>query len=103
MDEARDLVGQLETATGAELLDLRERLRSRIKSIVDHIYVLIHEYKGKRGKRRLCLMQIHFSTGQIRALVVSNRWVIGTALVTSEIVPSRDLRNFNEPFYDGFK
>jgi DNA invertase Pin-like site-specific DNA recombinase len=91
LKETRRLVEQLEKAKGDERTDLRERIRGRIKALVDRIYLLI--WKGKTVKHALA--QIHFFNGSVRVLYCTDQWD-GRTLLNPPIAPERDLRNYRE-------
>jgi DNA invertase Pin-like site-specific DNA recombinase len=93
LKETRSLVEHLELAKGDELTDLRERIRGRIRALVDKILFLFWERQGPRGKGKRCYAQVHFFSGQIRTILVSNARVGGTVVV-SEFDTERDLRNY---------
>jgi DNA invertase Pin-like site-specific DNA recombinase len=91
LKETQDLVRRLETAKGDARIDLRERIKGRIRALVDRVYVLI--WKGKKAK--YLQAQVHFFNGSMRTIVVNDREQAGT-LLNSPIVPERDLRNYRE-------
>jgi DNA invertase Pin-like site-specific DNA recombinase len=91
LKETRRLVEQLEKAKGDEFTDLRERIRGRIKALVDRIYLLI--WPGKKVKHLLA--QIHFFNGLVRVLYLNDQWD-GRTLLNPPIIPKRDLRNYRE-------
>jgi DNA invertase Pin-like site-specific DNA recombinase len=96
LKETQSLLDRLYSAEGDELIDLRERIRGRIRALVDKILFLFWERpKGPRGKRKYCYAQVHFFSGQIRVITIDNKFTGGSAVV-SEIVPERDLRNYRE-------
>jgi DNA invertase Pin-like site-specific DNA recombinase len=102
--ETKSLAHQIIAAgDNTELLDLRERIRGRIRALVDSIYVLIWERQSPRGKQRCCLAQIHLFDGQVRVLLMDSKADVAHSVVVpaSRIDPKRDLRNFREPFYTG--
>jgi hypothetical protein len=89
--ETQGLVERLEAAKGDARTDLRERIRGRIKALVDRIYLLI--WRGKNVKH--VLAQIHFFNGSVRLLYLSDQWD-GRTLLNPAMVPERDLRNYRE-------
>jgi hypothetical protein len=95
LKETKSLVDQLDSAEGADLIDLRERIRGRIRALVDKILFLFWERPGPRGKRKCCYAQVHFFSGQVRTILVNTALAAGSA-VASEIAPERDLRNYRE-------
>jgi len=77
-----------------------ERIRGRIRALVDRIYLLI--WKGGKAKKvkyakpvKYMLAQVHFFNGSVQTIVVNDREQGGT-LLNSPIVPERDLRNYRE-------
>jgi DNA invertase Pin-like site-specific DNA recombinase len=85
------LVERLEAASGNERTDLRERIRGRIRALVDRAYLLV----WKREKVKHLLAQIHFCNRSVRVLYLNEDWD-GRALLNPLIAPERDLRNFRE-------
>jgi hypothetical protein len=100
LKETRDLVTQLEAAKGKDRADVRERIRGRIRALVDRIYLVV--WKGERVPKatyampvKHMLAQIHFFNGSVRALYLNDR-CDGRTLLNPLIAPERDLRNFRE-------
>jgi hypothetical protein len=92
LKSAQDYVRKLEgCTTSAELIDLRERIRGRIRALVDRIYLLI--WPGKTVKHLLA--QVHFFNGSVRVLYLNDQWD-GRTLLNPPIVSKRDLRNYRE-------
>jgi DNA invertase Pin-like site-specific DNA recombinase len=91
LKETRLLVERLESAKDDARTDLRERIRGRIKALVDRIYLLI--WRSKKVKHMLA--QIHFFNGSIRLLYLNDHWD-GRTLKNPPMVPERDLRNYRE-------
>jgi hypothetical protein len=91
LKETRLLVERLETAKPAERTDLRERIRRRVRALVDRIWLLI--WRGEKVKH--VLAQIHFFNGSMRVLYLNDQWD-GRTLLNPPIVPERDLRNYRE-------
>jgi DNA invertase Pin-like site-specific DNA recombinase len=93
LKSTQDHVKKLEACkTPAERTDLRERIRGRIRAMVDRIYLLI--WPGKKVKHLLA--QIHFFNGSIRVLYLHDQWDDHLTLLNPQIVPKRDLRNYRE-------
>jgi DNA invertase Pin-like site-specific DNA recombinase len=100
LKETRDLVKRLESAKGEERTDLRERIRGRIRALVDRVYVLA--WKGKKVKKvkyakpvKCLYAQVHFFNGSVRTMAITDRECGGTRF-NSPMVPERDLRNYRE-------
>jgi hypothetical protein len=91
LKDTRDFIEQLDSAKGADRIDLRERIRGRIKALVDRIWVLM--WQGE--KARHLLAQIHFCNGSVRVMHIDNQWD-GRTLKNIPMAPERDLRNYRE-------
>jgi hypothetical protein len=94
LGEARSLLAMLQGCTPEELLDLRTRLKARVRALVESIWVLI---EGGRPVK-LATVQVFFHNGQSLRFTarhpdaVGSRYAVGGP--TSSLKPADDLQQW---------
>jgi hypothetical protein len=68
LGEAQGLIALLELTPAEQRPELRQRLRTRIRQLVDAVWLVV----VKRGAVRLCDAQIFFASGTVRDFVISS-------------------------------
>jgi DNA invertase Pin-like site-specific DNA recombinase len=103
LKDAKDLIDRLEAAQAkatqgdaAELAELRERVKGRIRALVDRIYVLLWVPKKEKGRYRMARLQIHLRGGHIRHIVIREDGRPAGQGLCDKIPANLDLRNFRE-------
>jgi len=106
LQDTKQLLDLLQTATGEELIDLRTKLKSVIAGLIKNIWVLISD--TEEVSVRVCEVQIEFEAGGFRRLQIYTRrgYRLGDRVREREtwyeapfdaasLKPKEDIRNYN--------
>jgi hypothetical protein len=102
LKNVKSMIDQLDATEAkgdpSDIADIRDRIRGRIRAMVDRIYVLLFAHVSKVDNRvhRWARIQIHLRGGHVRHIVVRDDGQAGGSVVNDEMAANRDLRSFRE-------
>lgn len=73
LGDGKTIIGMLRTAKGDELLTLRTRLRSAIKSLVSVIWLRVFDADIDGIRWRIAVAEVHWTSGKVRYLFIPYR------------------------------
>jgi DNA invertase Pin-like site-specific DNA recombinase len=90
LGEAQTLIGLLAGAEGEELLSLRMRVKQRLREVVSEVWLLV----VPRGWDRLAALQVFFTNGRRRdLLILARRGGLWRAASLADVAEAGDLRD----------